>query len=290
VGKKGSEGRGIGGDAKSLDAKIIEWLEKSGYPLEMHVAEAFQRLGFSVSQAEYYPDSDRQREIDVVASYNFTVGNTPIRLSFFVECKTSRDKPWVAFWWRGRLPFGMNPFVSGPGNLRGLKLRRALARVSDMKYPSSPESIESDLPAYGIVQAFKERDDAKGDASYVAVMQACKAAVALTKDEEGLSMGAMLKNRTALLGFPVIVLDGRLFEARKDEDEGAPVVAVEVPMRGLMVRNPDIGISQSYVTVVTKAALGAYLERTAEACRNIRDWCTENKERVKEALDRPHPV
>lgn len=42
-------------------------------------------------------DEGTRREMDVVASVSEEVEDRPYRLSFVVECKWSRDKPWVAF-------------------------------------------------------------------------------------------------------------------------------------------------------------------------------------------------
>ena len=45
--------------------KVCEWLEKQGYPLEMLVAQAFQKEDFLVSLSDFYEDFETksQREI-----------------------------------------------------------------------------------------------------------------------------------------------------------------------------------------------------------------------------------
>src|SRR5258708_1417641 len=85
----------------STDLKnaVEAWLAKQGFPLEMTVAAEFRKAGFSVIQSDFYedPTTKTQREIDVVAHLQTYVAQQLIRISFVVECKVSRDKPWVLF-------------------------------------------------------------------------------------------------------------------------------------------------------------------------------------------------
>jgi len=83
-----------------LEIKIVNWLESQGYPLEMIVALAFEKAGISVSSSEYYedPGSGEPREIDVSASRRYLIGKHNLfDTSCQIECKLSRDKPWIVF-------------------------------------------------------------------------------------------------------------------------------------------------------------------------------------------------
>ena len=82
-----------------MEDRIHEWLESQGYPLEMQVAREFARNGFRVLQSDYYDDfeSGDSREIDVVAHMQTMIGELLVRVEFVIECKASRDKPWVLF-------------------------------------------------------------------------------------------------------------------------------------------------------------------------------------------------
>ena len=79
---------------KTVLPKVQEWLEKTGFPLEMAAAAALRRAGFFVRQSSTYPDAqtDKGREIDVVASDSDWLGD--LETAFVIECKASR-KPWV---------------------------------------------------------------------------------------------------------------------------------------------------------------------------------------------------
>lgn len=77
-----------------LTEKILDWLNKTGFPLEMTTATEFRKQGFDISQSLTYldPQSDKGREIDVLASDSNWVGL--IDIHFVVECKSSAN-PWI---------------------------------------------------------------------------------------------------------------------------------------------------------------------------------------------------
>jgi hypothetical protein len=86
-------------------SKAREWLEKSGYGLEMRVAAACRRPWLLTTQSVPYVDptqQDKIREADVVVRFDgqLTVREPNISgiylLAAVIECKSSMAKPWVA--------------------------------------------------------------------------------------------------------------------------------------------------------------------------------------------------
>jgi hypothetical protein len=82
-----------------LKKKVKSWLESQGYPLEMYVAKKFAEFGFDIGQSVYYKDIEtgKSREIDVIAFKYFNSYGVWFNLAFVIECKLSRDKPWIVF-------------------------------------------------------------------------------------------------------------------------------------------------------------------------------------------------
>lgn len=83
---------------EALHKKLRKWLEKQGYTLEMQVAQAFSSVGFEVAISQYYfdPNSDKLREIDVVASISREFENISIAVDVLIECKYA-SQPWIVF-------------------------------------------------------------------------------------------------------------------------------------------------------------------------------------------------
>ncbi|AKV97928.1 hypothetical protein ACP86_18205 [Marinobacter sp. CP1] len=82
----------------SLDEKVKRWVEKEGYPLEFSTAHKFKKRRFSVEQSYFAKDENgKAREVDVLATANVPIGRSFLRIKHVVECKWSKDKPWVLF-------------------------------------------------------------------------------------------------------------------------------------------------------------------------------------------------
>src|SRR5687768_2918269 len=84
-----------------LSNEVKKWLSKQRNPLEMEVARAFYAVGgLSVSISDIYKDFDtgEAREIDVtVCKFHRRIRELFLRVCCRIECKTSKDKPWVVF-------------------------------------------------------------------------------------------------------------------------------------------------------------------------------------------------
>lgn len=84
---------------KELSVSVRDWLFSEGYPLEFQAAAVLRRKGFHVLQGQYVLDhiKDISREIDVMACKDSESDTCLIRICQLVECKYSKDKPWVVF-------------------------------------------------------------------------------------------------------------------------------------------------------------------------------------------------
>jgi hypothetical protein len=273
-----------------LKTAVQNWLEKSGYPFEMEVANAFREADFGVSQAVFYadPETKQQREIDVVASDSVALikaGHT-VYLRFVVECKTSHDKPWVMFTSRSRAAtrggtsnMGMYSLM---GRAKGLTVRAILSR--DRAFDSLPLfDVANDLrPAYGMVQALGKSDGF--DASYSAQMQAVKAAIAILDDDKRVRpLRLRFRPESATMVCPVIVLDGPLFLARLNET-GNGIELIERERHFLAVSNPEVTAQMSFLTVVTRQGLAKYVSDAAQARNTMFAVCKSNASTIEKAL------
>ena len=193
-----------------LEIRLTEWLSQQGYPLEMRVASIFRKGGFSVSQGSYYadPESGDNREIDVVATMIDPVGF--LQVSGVIECKSSKDKPWILFTGQEQLSrlfsFGMLSEQA-----RG-KLVEKLSAGKD-EVLSLPWFVKPERTGFGLTVAFRSGDDP----AYKAVLSALKAAIDVNAEGNG-AYAVPLR-----FVFPVVLIEGRLFEATLD-GEGSVMV------------------------------------------------------------------
>lgn len=198
-----------------LLTKVGAWLQTEGYPLEFATASAFHKAGFNVLQAEYTkPTPSRpRREVDVVA--HMTVRDQGLlRVEFVVECKWSADKPWVFF-------CGTRGMTIAASATQTMGSR--LAELLMWKEAGNPAMatlgmfMPTGRSAFGGRQAFSKSTDLVFDVVR-AVTSNCRAlADAYDYDvDRAIARAQLPANAVAM--FPVIVVDGRLFEASAAEE------------------------------------------------------------------------
>lgn len=207
---------------KPLDQKVLEWLGKHGYPLEMAVASEFSRLDLDVTQSGYYEDPETQqpREIDVVAEYVLTGEEREIifNLVFAVECKKS-NVPWVSF----RSTTEQEPNLASFGwvrNLSGWEVKEQLDEQSGFA-TAGPNVHKANLSTGLAVANFSNKESNKnGDAAYKALLSSCKSAQSLVDkaDRRQFAPANNLEVLIATIAMPLVVLDAKLFEASLDEE------------------------------------------------------------------------
>lgn len=249
---------------ESLEHKIEDWLNKNGYPLEMQVAKAFRDNGFTVVQSDYYedPKTDNYREIDVCASALTLLDDKPtlMQIQYVIECKLSRDKPWVLF---------ASEFDKGKySQMENISWRIASENARTMlAILAASQEIDNlttlrigDRIGYGITQAFKESNS---DITYKAAMGVVNACIA-KKEKSRL---------TFTVFFPAIVIDGLLFECFMDKDSA--IVLTEVEKGTLVIRNEIGGLSGVAVSVMTKAALQEFSSSAWQSSQRLMSRCKE---------------
>lgn len=83
--------------------KILEEIQKSGFPSELKIANIFSKDGWEIESNNYYIDRDEQkgREIDLICKFQKTTETTEeeyleLIFSMIVEIKSSKN-PWIFF-------------------------------------------------------------------------------------------------------------------------------------------------------------------------------------------------
>ena len=197
----------------SLPDKILEWLNKQGYPTEFQVANICHRHGFRVFQGYHVSNEspDFPREIDVLALTDERADDYLIRVEHIIECKWSKDKPWVVLTSRHGHLASPACVAQTIGSLLGSTILWTIAGDPDLHTLdlfSTP-----DRPGFSGRQAFSQGNDL----FYSAMQSVVDVSTLLMAwyDKPPRRVGTL--PRYAVIAFPMIVVDGQIFEAFFDE-------------------------------------------------------------------------
>jgi hypothetical protein len=242
----------------NVEEKLKTWLQTQGYPLEMFAAQLLRKHRFAVTQSEFYadPESGDQREVDMVGYIQESIPDRKIiRCRLVVECKVSKDKPWVMFTCDTRLAAPAK-VVQRATSRPGHELLYALAKQPDIQ--QLPIFDVPPRAGYGVTQGFTSGNDS----AYSACIAVAKAArgVAIQYDSKSYSL---IGTSVAEIVFPVILIEGRLFEAFLTENN--ELMVEEISSGVLVWRNPVVGMPHTIIHVVTREAFSELLVRARES-------------------------
>jgi hypothetical protein len=183
---------------------IKKWLRDEGYPLELKVAAELGQHKMITTLANFYrdPATGQSRQIDVIASRRDFLGFFTAEL--VIECKRANKHPWLLLS-ANNTGDGFSPLYEYA--LTTDQARRALLQFGNGKdtWLELPWMKWTKSRGVGLVPAHtKGMDDA-----FKAVTGAMAAALARRKE---ISAGVY----EAVFVFPVIVIDGLLFECKLD--------------------------------------------------------------------------
>lgn len=199
----------------NLETKVQKWLETEGYPLEFATAAVFRRHGFVVRQGTYVREKGEEsvREIDVVA-YSHRCNEGLQRVYHVVECKWSRDKPWVVFTGNGDMAPSacIAQTISSLLGSAMLWIQAGLKDLHEMALFATPSR-----PGFSGRQAFSKGSDL----FYDSMKAVTSLSTSLVNDYDSETRNRGVLPNHAVIAFPTIVVDGELFEASFDSSDNS---------------------------------------------------------------------
>lgn len=192
----------------ALKAKVAEWLQHEGYPLEYITAATFYQAGFGVHQGLYVRSgpAENPREVDVVASHDCDENDLLIRIEYVVECKWSREKPWVVFtspFRRMSAAACINQTIASEFGEAALWLQAGDPRLAQLSTFATPR-----VPGFGGRQALSQAKDT----FYGAVQAVVSASTSIIASYGHSQLAGVSLPESLVIAFPVVVVDGDLFE------------------------------------------------------------------------------
>lgn len=237
------------------------WVQTTGFELEMQVASEFRRHDLQVAQGQLLTggESPGHVELDVMA-WRVQPLEEIANLRFFVlaECKKAR-LPWVLFTSddvfdaTDSIEFRDSPSEWGAEYMRLVSGREDLQSIESLQVPGRP--------AYGLrtatlpmVKKSSSREKIqpweKAEEAQVQLRRVIQAWWAQNKEVEDARI------HDVMVYFPTIVLDGRLFEAHLSNGEDLQVREVPRGVLELPLAGTPEGIV--FVDVVTHAHLSKF--------------------------------
>jgi hypothetical protein len=236
-----------------LNAKIKSWLEKQGYPLEMHLHNKFHADGnFKIRHGWYYQDveTSTSREIDIVCTH--TDKYQYCEINFVIECKGT-DKPWILF--------SSENAISDYNRILAFSIlsKETYGAIFDRLIAESHNDINStkNIPwlwkdgrvGYSLAQAF----EGNSDAPYKGVLSAIKAALHLKNN----SFWQDIRDRKFYAIFPAVVTSSPLFECFTNVEGEAELHEIDI---GFLFFNQPIGdFSGTCITIVNEKGIDKFI-------------------------------
>lgn len=255
-----------------LANKIKGWLEKQGYPLEMFVAQKFKEQGFKIAQSVYYKDDEtgKSREIDVIAYYSYVSNGVWFNLTFVIECKLSKDKPWVIF--NNDDLFTKKDFIRERyGTKNAKKLIELIIEKEDIEELTLIGKNKSNS-GYAVTQAFTEGVDI----TYSALNGVNKSIQYFVGETN------KTRRRMCNIYFPIIVIDGKLFECELSES-GETLVSEIKENDFTWIKSYDTH-SLIQVSITTKENFETFVQKLKSNCeifiekyKDEMNWISENQ-------------
>lgn len=262
-----------------LTERIVREINLSGFPLELDVVARFASAAWMVSPNLIFRDlAGALHELDVWA---VTVAfDAPLQLGrlatvALVECKRSRDKPWV-FFTQEHAPYG-EEYRAGSALLSDWCLAdgRSISSADENCRFHHHYTDRTLSVARTYFEAFKEhRKDGDIFAAVTTLLHA-RAFAQRWFEEVG---GGMLRS---FLLHPIIVFEGKLFVAHRTQDgnwsatQTDHVLLRTIDCIGSSTTQPLIPSNDVTIDVVTPALLEQFMARSRTDMGDLQRWISE---------------
>lgn len=266
--------------SKDLKTKIKEDLLKSGFPLELEISRKLEDREWNVLQNEYISEEekDQEYEIDILGIKMFEkdINGTKFKLfpKLIIECKKAEKHPWVFFTREKQAvdkPHRLIKQVSNFGVNRPF-------RLPNHKFYYDFDYLGNEIDFIGLntfswktkatsyCQAF--RDPNKENQVYKAIRSLLRnLRIIKNKQNKSLSQGQWSEIILEIY-FPIIVLDGNLFEGYLDKEE---LEINEIDYIPLVINSGENDLQRVLVQIVKKDYVEALIDNIKKDCETLID-------------------
>ena len=263
--------------SNNLIENIRQWLSKQGLHLEMKVAKKFSDNNFEVRPSSMYEDpiTNIGREIDIISSKGILLNkNIIFDITFVIECKYSKDKPWVLFKSSRQDYYGKNYNFMFRNSSEHAKIILLELENFDNELKENFLFSFNDNLYYGAKRAHLNQDHMINEA----INQVCNA-------NHARSLKIDSYNNTHIsnleIQFPIIVVDGKLFESYLNNK--LEIILNEINYGHLLISRPELGNQKFFIDIVSFNYLDEYINSISNATEEILNY-SDKLETTKEFI------
>lgn len=227
--------------------KIKKEIEKTGFPLELRVAEFLTRRDYYVAHSLYYIDEEenKSREVDLRALHNTEIKNVDgktkhIRNCLLIECKKSANKPWIF------LSSSNSSYDPAYYDLPSLPSVNVLSFEEWDHFEKIHPFCRYNVLGRSYFEAFKNNESS--EMIFKALTTAVKATLYTMKSEFGIAGDDLCYY------YPLIVFDGDIFQAEL-RDGQITVEQVDSVLVSFLYKSPTYKSGEFAVPVLKESAL-----------------------------------
>lgn len=256
----------------ALEERISKDLAETGFPFEIQVAAALKSTGWKVNHQWYYEDvQNKPHTIDLIASKlldRSAPSPTRLTVQLIVECKKRSKKPWVFY-------VGTEPYEGHDlATLAATKFATyGIPQISDLFPLLLNGHYFIEPPPFSVI-ALEAFSKGKNEATHEAITQVLMATryekSRIRKLLNNVSLGG--HTTSAVILYPLIVLDGKMFSASVNSGEGSVQAVSRV------LHQTQHGDDTYWVDVVTWEGLPSLLASVeGELQRYLNDSAPEHQ-------------
>lgn len=243
--------------------KILEWLQKTGYPLELYGESILSELNFNIINSHMYVDFEKNinRELDLLANLSTKKEDVYLEINLLIECKKS-EKPLIVLannnFKKNHISFGEYLTINNPHC-------RTIMGIS-------PEIEMPGTCSYGfkIIQAFTDGDELINKASNTLI----KSYHDFNLQEAELLTVYMEGNVHSLV-LPILLIDAPLFELALNDEKVMEMKEIDSCILGLRKVLPDFD-EEFLIPVIKKQNLKTFCQNFNSISERIIDFLIEN--------------
>jgi len=252
--------------------KLLQAIEKTGYPIELRVGSIFTKDGWNVQYNRYYVDKDevKAREIDINAFKNTHSENENLVVGLHILCEVKNSpKPWIVF-------STQKGILDGGGWLRLhyiLGMERGIVPFHVLEAKSSISKFSRIGRSY--CEGFKL--DAEKSEIFKALTSVVKASEdCLEKNEKAAKEHKDKQQRLLCFLDHLIVLNGLLYEAYLDENDELYIHEIDHALVSFGYISVEYQRYRYLVDLVTLKELPNLLSAKRKWLESIKDAVVKN--------------